>query len=77
MEQLRAQAENSGAGSDRVDATILDSAFNQFRRSFDPNPPSFESKERRSFRVLPFTTSCCVTGNARAMTRRATWWLKR
>src|SRR5580693_7661209 len=43
MEQLRAQAENSGAGSDRVDATILDSAFNQFRRSFDSKLGGFGS----------------------------------
>jgi uncharacterized protein YyaL (SSP411 family) len=43
MEQLRAQAEASGAGSDRVDATTLDSAFNQFRRSFDSKLGGFGS----------------------------------
>ena len=35
MEQLRAQAGTSGNGPDRVDVSVLDSAFNQFRRSFD------------------------------------------
>jgi uncharacterized protein len=36
MEQLREQAEKSGSGgADRVDPSTLDSAFNQFRRSFD------------------------------------------
>jgi uncharacterized protein YyaL (SSP411 family) len=35
MEQLREQAEKGGSGADRVDTSILDSAFNQFRRSFD------------------------------------------
>jgi uncharacterized protein YyaL (SSP411 family) len=48
MEQLRAQAETSksntsGHGSDRVDATVLDSAFNQFRRSFDSKLGGFGS----------------------------------
>jgi uncharacterized protein YyaL (SSP411 family) len=48
MEQLRAQAQTSGTGSgrvgaDRVDATILDSAFNQFRRSFDSKLGGFGS----------------------------------
>jgi uncharacterized protein YyaL (SSP411 family) len=35
MEQLRTQAEAPGRGADRVDTSTLDSAFNQFRRSFD------------------------------------------
>jgi len=43
MEQLRAQAETSGTGADQVDVTILDSAFNQFRRSFDSKLGGFGS----------------------------------
>jgi uncharacterized protein len=43
MEQLRAQAETSGSGADQVDLTILDSAFNQFRRSFDSKLGGFGS----------------------------------
>jgi hypothetical protein len=43
MEQLRAQAQTSGTGSDQVDETILDSAFNQFRRSFDSKLGGFGS----------------------------------
>jgi uncharacterized protein len=35
MEQLRGQAAGGQAGSDRVDATVMDSAFQYFRRSFD------------------------------------------
>jgi uncharacterized protein len=35
MEQLRVQAGTSEVGADRVELAILDSAFNQFRRSFD------------------------------------------
>jgi uncharacterized protein YyaL (SSP411 family) len=35
MEQLQAQAGSAGSGIDRVETSILDSAFNQFRRSFD------------------------------------------
>jgi uncharacterized protein len=35
MEQLREQAEKVGSGADRVEMSTLDSAFNQFRRSFD------------------------------------------
>jgi uncharacterized protein YyaL (SSP411 family) len=35
MQQLRSQSEASARGADRVDTAILDSAFNQFRRSFD------------------------------------------
>src|SRR5580658_1969167 len=43
MEQLRAQVETSSGGADRVDASILDSAFNQFRRSFDSKLGGFGS----------------------------------
>ncbi len=43
MEQLRAQAETSATGADRVDATVLDSAFNQFRRTFDSKLGGFGS----------------------------------
>lgn len=35
MDQLRAQSESESTGPDRVDVSILDSAFNQFRRAFD------------------------------------------
>jgi uncharacterized protein len=35
MDQLRAQAGTSASGPGRVDPTVLDTAFNQFRRSFD------------------------------------------
>ena len=35
MEQLRAQAEKSTSGSGQVDTAVMDSAFQQFRRSFD------------------------------------------
>jgi len=35
MEQLRAQAEASTSGPDRVELSVFDAAFNQFRRSFD------------------------------------------
>ncbi len=35
MEQLRSQANSGASGSDRIDASIADSAFQQFRRSFD------------------------------------------
>jgi uncharacterized protein YyaL (SSP411 family) len=35
MEQLQAQANGTPGGEGRVDAAILDSAFNQFRRAFD------------------------------------------
>jgi hypothetical protein len=35
MEQLRAQSESSTPGADRIDATVMDNAFNQFRRAFD------------------------------------------
>ena len=35
MDQLRAQSESSTPGADRIDATVMDSAFNQFRRAFD------------------------------------------
>jgi uncharacterized protein len=35
MEQLQQQASAGAHGPDRVDATILDSAFNQFRRAYD------------------------------------------
>ncbi|HEX4138008.1 MAG TPA: thioredoxin domain-containing protein [Bryobacteraceae bacterium] len=43
MEQLRAQAEASGTGADHVDTSILDSAFNQFRRAFDSKLGGFGS----------------------------------
>jgi uncharacterized protein YyaL (SSP411 family) len=43
MEQLRTQAEVSGQGADRVDTSTLDSAFNQFRRSFDSKLGGFGS----------------------------------
>ena len=35
MEQLRVQAQSSAIGRDRVDPSVFDAAFNQFRRSFD------------------------------------------
>jgi uncharacterized protein YyaL (SSP411 family) len=35
MEQLRKQAVGDGANEARIDPSVLDSAFNQFRRSFD------------------------------------------
>ena len=35
MDQLRAQAEAAGTGADRIEASVMDSAFNQFRRAFD------------------------------------------
>ncbi|MGD1069315.1 MAG: thioredoxin domain-containing protein [Bryobacteraceae bacterium] len=35
MDQLRAQAEKASGGSGHVDAAVMDSAFQQFRRSFD------------------------------------------
>jgi uncharacterized protein YyaL (SSP411 family) len=35
MEELRAQAEKGSGGSGHVDATVMESAFQQFRRSFD------------------------------------------
>jgi uncharacterized protein YyaL (SSP411 family) len=43
MEQLRVQAESSGRGSDRVELAIFDTAFNQFRRSFDSRLGGFGS----------------------------------
>ncbi len=43
MEQLRAQAKASDGGPDRVDTPVFDSAFNQFRRSFDPKLGGFGS----------------------------------
>jgi uncharacterized protein YyaL (SSP411 family) len=35
MEQLREQAEKSAGGVDRIDAAVMDSAYQYFRRSFD------------------------------------------
>jgi len=35
MEQLRGQAGGAQAGADRVEAGVMDSAFQYFRRSFD------------------------------------------
>src|SRR5256885_2890773 len=35
MKQFRGQAENAGRGAGRIERAIPDSAFNQFRRSFD------------------------------------------
>jgi len=35
MEQLRAQAAGTPAGSDKVDTAVMDSAYQYFRRSFD------------------------------------------
>jgi uncharacterized protein len=35
MKQLRGQEESAGRGADRIEIAIPDSAFNQFRRSFD------------------------------------------
>ncbi|MDP9055257.1 MAG: thioredoxin domain-containing protein [Acidobacteriota bacterium] len=43
MDQLQAQAAASGGGSDRMDVTLLDSAFNQFRRAFDSRLGGFGS----------------------------------
>jgi uncharacterized protein len=43
MDQLRVQAETTGKGADRVEIAILDSAFNQFRRSFDSKLGGFGS----------------------------------
>jgi hypothetical protein len=43
MEQLQEQAAAAGAGSDRVEVAILDSAFNQFRRAFDSKLGGFGS----------------------------------
>src|SRR5215472_6605705 len=35
MEQFPEQSEASGRGADRIDASVMDSGFNQFRRAFD------------------------------------------
>jgi uncharacterized protein YyaL (SSP411 family) len=43
MEQLRSQANSAASGSDRVDVSIADSAFQQFRRSFDSKLGGFGS----------------------------------
>src|SRR3984885_5421800 len=43
MEQLRLQAGSVAGGSDHVDASIMDTAFNQFRRSFDSKLGGFGS----------------------------------
>jgi hypothetical protein len=45
LEQLRSLAENASTGSDRVATSVLDTAFNQYRRSFD--------KERGGFGAAP------------------------
>ena len=43
MEQLRSQANSAASGSDRVDASGADSAFQQLRRSFDSKLGGFSS----------------------------------
>jgi uncharacterized protein YyaL (SSP411 family) len=43
MDQLRAQAEKAPGGSGHVDAAVMDSAFQQFRRSFDSKLGGFGS----------------------------------
>ncbi|MGA2712113.1 MAG: thioredoxin domain-containing protein [Bryobacteraceae bacterium] len=43
MEQLRLQASAGNTGSDRIDASVADIAFNQFRRSFDSTLGGFGS----------------------------------
>jgi uncharacterized protein YyaL (SSP411 family) len=41
LEQLRAATDSGSTGADRVDPSILDSAFNQFRRMFDAERGGF------------------------------------
>ena len=43
MEQLRLQASGAKPGLDRIDASVADTAFNQFRRSFDSTLGGFGS----------------------------------
>jgi len=43
LEQLRAQASAGSAGSDRIEPSVSDAAFNQFRRSFDSKLGGFGS----------------------------------
>ena len=43
MEQLRQQAGSAGTGSDHIDPSAADAAFNQFRRSYDSTRGGFGS----------------------------------